>query len=93
MCGRLPHSVPRNYEQLGLKFKLYSAEVLFNKGLSQIYLGNYDAGIADLSEASAEKVTPEHAVIDEAIQDRGEGYTMFSIVRPLSSGIFLNEPN
>ena len=29
-----------NYEQLGLKFKLYSAEVLFNRGLTQIYMGN-----------------------------------------------------
>lgn len=70
-----------NYEQLGLKFKLYSAEVLFNKGISQIYLGNYDAGMADLTEASADKVTTEHGVIDEAIQDRGQGYTVFSIVR------------
>lgn len=68
-----------NYEQLGLKFKLYSAEVLFNKGLAQIYLGKYDAGLADLVEASADKVIAEHAVIDEAIQDRGEGYTVFSI--------------
>lgn len=30
----------RNYEQIGLKFKLFSAEVLFNKGLSLIYMGN-----------------------------------------------------
>lgn len=29
-----------NYEQLGLQFRLYSAEVLFNKGLCQIYMGN-----------------------------------------------------
>ena len=32
--------INRNYEQLGLKFKLFSAEVLFNKGLSLIYMGN-----------------------------------------------------
>jgi hypothetical protein len=70
-----------NYEQLGLKFKLYSAEVLFNKGISQIYLGNEGAGMADLGEAAADKVTTEHGVIDEAIQDRGQGYTVFSIVR------------
>jgi hypothetical protein len=79
----VPH---RNYEQLGLKFKLYSPEVLFNKGLSLIYLGKYDAGMADLAEASAGKVTAEHGVIDEAIQDRGEGYTVFSIVRCFLSG-------
>lgn len=77
------HLFRSNYEQLGLKFKLYSAEVLFNKGLAQIYLGNYDAGMADLEEASADKVTIEHGVIDEAIQDRGQGYTVFSIVRSI----------
>lgn len=75
--------VRSNYEQLGLKFKLYSAEVLFNKGLAQIYLGNYDVGMADLTEATADKVTAEHGVIDEAIQDRGQGYTVFSIVRSI----------
>jgi hypothetical protein len=28
-----------DYEQLGLKFRLYSCEVLFNRGLSLIYMG------------------------------------------------------
>lgn len=69
-----------NYEQLGLKFKLYSAEVLFNKGLSQIYMGQMQQGLVDLGEARREKATDEHNVIDDAIQDRGEGYTVFSIV-------------
>ncbi|KAF7800094.1 hypothetical protein EIP86_011338 [Pleurotus ostreatoroseus] len=68
-----------NYEQLGLKFKLYSAEVLFNKGLSQIYMGNIDGGLADMNEARMQKVTDEHNVIDDAIVDRGDGYTVFSI--------------
>jgi len=68
-----------NYEQLGLKFRLYSAEVLFNKGLSQIYLGREQEGLTDMQEAKRDKVTDEHNVIDDAIQDRGEGYTVFSI--------------
>ncbi|KAJ4483745.1 NADPH oxidase regulator NoxR [Lentinula aciculospora] len=68
-----------NYEQLGLKFKLFSAEVLFNKGLSQIYLGRVDEGLADMQEAKKDKATDEHNVIDDAIADRGEGYTVFSI--------------
>ncbi|KAL5532069.1 hypothetical protein ACEPAF_5633 [Sanghuangporus sanghuang] len=68
-----------NYEQLGLKFKLYSAEVLFNKGLSQIYMGNLDGGLRDMQDARMEKATEEHNVIDDAIGDRGEGYTVFSI--------------
>jgi hypothetical protein len=85
-----------NYEQLGLQFRLYSAEVLFNKGLCHIYLGgyylnhcliaslprpgNYEEGMQDMEEARKEKVTEEHKVIDEAIRDRGDGYTVFSIV-------------
>jgi len=68
-----------NYEQLGLNFKLFSAEVLFNKGLAQIYLGNMQQGLADMEEARGCKATDEHNVIDDAIQDRGEGYTVFSI--------------
>lgn len=35
----------------------------------------------DLESARLEKVTEEHNVIDDAIADRGEGYTVFSIVR------------
>ncbi|GJJ08543.1 hypothetical protein Clacol_002761 [Clathrus columnatus] len=68
-----------NYEQLGLQFKLYSAEVLFNKGLSQVYMGSVDDGLKDMREASLMKCTSEHNVIDEAIRDRAEGYTVFSI--------------
>ncbi|PIL30996.1 hypothetical protein GSI_05689 [Ganoderma sinense ZZ0214-1] len=68
-----------NYEQLGLKFKLFSAEVLFNRGLTQIYMGNAQEGLADMEDARREKATEEHGVIDDAIQDRGEGYTVFSI--------------
>lgn len=68
-----------DYEQLGLKFRLYSCEVLFNKGLSLIYMGREDEGLADLAEARKEKQTSEHSVIDEAYGDRGDGYTVFSI--------------
>jgi len=68
-----------NYEQLGLTFRLYSAEVLFNKGLSLVYMGRLQEGLADMQAASSEKASDEHNVIDDAIQDRGEGYTVFSI--------------
>jgi len=38
-----------------------------------------------MAEARQEKATDEHNVIDDAIVDRGEGYTVFSIVSyPLS---------
>ena len=68
-----------NYEQLGLKFRLYSAEILFNRGLCKIYLGREEDGLQDMRMASTEKATEEHTVIDDAIRDRGSGYTVFSI--------------
>lgn len=68
-----------DYEQLGLKFKLYSAEVLFNLGLCRIYLGDENGGMQDLTAAASQKATKEHDVIDDAIRDRGEEYTVFSI--------------
>ncbi|KAG8679426.1 hypothetical protein FRC08_016985, partial [Ceratobasidium sp. 394] len=68
-----------NYEQLGLNFRLYTAEILFNRGLCLLNLGRGEAGLADLQAAQKEKATPEHDVIDDAIRDQGDGYTVFSI--------------
>ncbi|KAH0441452.1 tetratricopeptide [Colletotrichum camelliae] len=68
-----------DYAQLGLLFKLYSCEVLFNRGLCYIYLQQKDAGLQDLSYAVKEKVVEDHNVIDEAIREEAEGYTVFSI--------------
>jgi hypothetical protein len=50
-------------------------------GLSLIYLGQMQEGMTELEDASRQQATEEHSVIDEAIRDRGEGYTVFSIVR------------
>ncbi|KAL3955952.1 hypothetical protein ACCO45_008798 [Purpureocillium lilacinum] len=68
-----------DYAQLGLLFKLYSCEVLFNRGLCYIYLQQRDVGMQDLSYAVKEKVVEDHDVIDEAIREEAEGYTVFSI--------------
>ncbi|GAB7351433.1 hypothetical protein MBLNU459_g2099t1 [Dothideomycetes sp. NU459] len=68
-----------DYEQLGLKFKLHSCEALFNRGLCYIYLQQRDAGLQDLLFAAKEKAVPDHDVIDEAIREQAEGYTVFSI--------------
>ncbi len=43
-------------------------------------MGRAQEGLADMEEAMRDKATDEHNVIDDAIQDRGEGYTVFSIV-------------
>ncbi|PHH52044.1 Neutrophil cytosol factor 2 [Ceratocystis fimbriata CBS 114723] len=68
-----------DYAQLGLLFKLYSCEVLFNRGLCYIYLQQVDAGMQDLNYAVKEKVVEDHNVIDDAIREKAEGYTVFSI--------------
>ncbi|KAJ7182454.1 hypothetical protein C8R43DRAFT_5763 [Mycena crocata] len=68
-----------NYEQIGLNFILFSAEVRFNQGLCRIRLEQVTEGLADLRAARQAKVTKDHNVIDVAIRDRGEGYTVFSI--------------
>jgi hypothetical protein len=74
-----PLTLRSNYEQLGLSFQLHSAEILFNCGLAKIYLGQGDAGLADLREAAGQKVLREHGVIDDAIRDRGADYNVFSV--------------
>lgn len=37
-----------------------------------------------MREADLKKVTPEHAVIQEAIREEADGYNVFSIVRGFS---------
>lgn len=61
-----------DYEQLGLKFKLYSCEVLFNRGLCYIYLQQDQAGMQDFQYAVKEKMTPDHDVIDDAIREQAQ---------------------
>ena len=61
-----------NYEQLGLKFRLYSCEVLFNRGLCSIYLQQKEPGMEDLHLAAKEKEKSDHDVIDEAIAEEAE---------------------
>ncbi|KAJ5963686.1 Tetratricopeptide-like helical [Penicillium vulpinum] len=68
-----------DYEQLGLLFRLFSCEVLFNRGLCYIYLRQMNPGIQDLEYAAKEKVTSDHDVIDDAIRENADGYTVFSI--------------
>ncbi|KAI7849524.1 hypothetical protein BDC45DRAFT_573901 [Circinella umbellata] len=68
-----------NYHQLGLPFRLYECEVLFNRGICQLYLGHIDAGLTDLYYAQKSKLTEEHEIIDQAVRDRGRNYSVYSI--------------
>ena len=65
-----------DYEQLGLKFKLYSCEVLFNRGLCYVYLKQKEVGMKDFQFAVKEKVVEDHNVIDEAIQEEADVSTL-----------------
>ncbi|KAG1439187.1 hypothetical protein G6F56_012370 [Rhizopus delemar] len=68
-----------NYNQLGLQFRLYACEVLFNRGICQLKQGKIDAGLTDLYYAQKAGTTGEHTIIDQAVRDRGKGYSVFSI--------------
>ncbi|KAF7344255.1 P-type phospholipid transporter [Mycena venus] len=70
-----------DYEQLGLAFKLYPFEVLFNRGLCLIALERPDAGLADLRAARKLKASKDHEIVEGAIWRRGDGYMVFSIPR------------
>ena len=69
-----------NKGELSSNFILFFVKKTLS-GLSLIYLGQMQEGMAELEDATRQQVTEEHSVIDEAIRDRGEGYTVFSIVR------------
>ncbi|KAF3906514.1 hypothetical protein ABW20_dc0107184 [Dactylellina cionopaga] len=77
------HSI--NYKQLGLEFTLYACEVLFNRGLCRLYSSHGDGdqehteGMQDLREAAKEKQIEAHNVIEEAIKEGVDGFTVFSV--------------
>lgn len=57
-----------NYQQLGLEYKLYSCEIMYNRALSYIYSGQTTVGIYDLGFAVKEKrYISEHSILDEAL--------------------------
>ncbi|KAJ6608912.1 hypothetical protein B0H10DRAFT_2066238 [Mycena sp. CBHHK59/15] len=70
-----------DYEQLGLKFRLFSAEVRFNRGLCLIRRGRIAKGLATMAKARRYRAIKEHRVIDDVMRAEGEGYTVFSVVR------------
>lgn len=58
-----------NYQQLGLEYKLYSCEIMYNRALSYIYSGQIIAGVHDLGFAVKEKrYVSEHSMLDSAFQ-------------------------
>ncbi|ORZ39586.1 hypothetical protein BCR44DRAFT_1426825, partial [Catenaria anguillulae PL171] len=68
-----------DYTQLGLDYKLFSCEVLYNRALTLFQLGDENAALQDLGQASKAKQIPEHEIINEAIQYRGDGCQLFQV--------------
>ncbi|KAI1320198.1 hypothetical protein EDD11_001803 [Mortierella claussenii] len=68
-----------DYTQLGLEFKLYSCQVLFNRALCYIELGEMDLGMTDLWRATREKQTKAHDILDQALRDKGRDCTVFTV--------------
>lgn len=58
-----------NYQQLGLEYKLYSCEIMYNRALAYIYSGQMSVGIYDMGFAVKERrYIPEHAILDDALK-------------------------
>ncbi|GAM90543.1 hypothetical protein ANO11243_085870 [Dothideomycetidae sp. 11243] len=68
-----------DYHQIGLNFKLHSCEAFFNRGLCFMYTKRRKPGFEDLQIAAGLQTSPQHSVIDNAIRDNADGYTVFSI--------------
>ncbi|ORY03906.1 hypothetical protein K493DRAFT_334129 [Basidiobolus meristosporus CBS 931.73] len=70
-----------DYAQLGLDFKLYACEVLFNRALCYFYLDEDALGMNDLLAAQKEKQIPKHYIIDKAIDNKAQDCGFFTIPR------------
>ncbi|KAF9962430.1 hypothetical protein BGZ70_008040, partial [Mortierella alpina] len=68
-----------DYTQLGLDFKLYSCQVLYNRALCYIEVGELDLGMTDLWRATREKQTKDHDLLDQALRDKGQDCTVFTV--------------
>ncbi|KAI9597259.1 hypothetical protein BDF19DRAFT_421180 [Syncephalis fuscata] len=70
-----------DYKQLGLDYKLYSCEVLFNRGVCYMQLEEDDMGRKDFETARQEKQLADHARVDLAISRGWETQPIFKLPR------------
>ncbi|KAF9542022.1 hypothetical protein EC957_002384 [Mortierella hygrophila] len=68
-----------DYTQLGLDFKLYSCQVLFNRALCYLELGEHDLAMTDMWRATREKQIKAHDLLDQALRDKGQNCTVFTV--------------
>ncbi|BFZ54192.1 hypothetical protein PYCC9005_001225 [Savitreella phatthalungensis] len=57
-----------DYTQLGLSFKLFLCEILFNRALCLTELGRAEEAMTSLIDAATCRHLPEHGIIQEAIE-------------------------
>lgn len=56
-----------DYTQIGMKYRLYRCEVLFNRGITRRQLGDNDSSVRDILEAQRCQSTSEQKeIIDPA---------------------------
>ncbi|KAI9188932.1 hypothetical protein H9P43_000354 [Blastocladiella emersonii ATCC 22665] len=68
-----------DYTQLGLEYKLYACEVMYNRALVLFQLGDEGAALQLLAQAAKAKHIPDHDIINEAMQYRGDGCQLFQV--------------
>lgn len=59
-----------DYKQLGLEFRLYYAEVMFNRGMVQFLMGLNENAFDDLALASQAKMERSHDMIDQVLRSK-----------------------
>ncbi|KAI9639069.1 uncharacterized protein MKK02DRAFT_29207 [Dioszegia hungarica] len=62
-----------NYTQLGLPYCIHISEILLNRGLALINLGQVERGMADLAEAAIDTSEERREVIGIALRLKGRG--------------------
>ena len=75
-----------DYAQLGLQYKLYACETLYNRALCHFQLSNYTSANTDLQSASSQKTLPEHDQIDFALKNDCQECRPFQVPEHLLYG-------
>jgi tetratricopeptide (TPR) repeat protein len=81
-----------DYKQLGLDYRLSSCEIMFNRGVCKLRLGEEGPAFEDMLAARAMKGKPEHAIVDEVCKSPSRAVSIFImpmelVFRPLSEKV------
>lgn len=71
-----------NYQQLGLKFKLYLCEILANRAIAHSRLGDAQEARDDFLQALQAKVEPRHSVIEDSLLSWQSGENVKPLMVP-----------